>query len=104
LKIKKVHLTMVLKLSQQICQGMQEWENLKGILSAYLEPREMRGVRSMMDVCEKLLIKDKIQYGQYKELKEIFSRIDHQICCNIVDEYSNQIQEIQNLPTQQGLL
>jgi len=97
---------MVLKLNKQIKKGMEEWDGLKCMLAVHLDTGDIAAVANIIDVCSKLLQMDVIKYGQYKELKELFSSMEHKICCDIIDDYSKQIQDIQrqNLPTQQGLL
>jgi len=97
-EIKRLHYEMVNKLAAQLSPKMREWETFKNMVNTHLPPAEIAETNNIQDVCTKLLTKGIIRIGQYEELKSLFFSIEHQICCDIVDNYSEQIKN-----TQQGV-
>jgi len=98
-KIKVLHHKMVFALSGKLGPSkITEWGQFHHMLNVDLSETEIAETNSIQDVCTKLEKRGIISYGHYEELKSLFSSIEHQTCCDIVDDYSEQIKRLTAQP------
>jgi len=92
-KVKELHAEMVLKISGRMHPDLKaEWDKFENMMEIYLEPVDIENMKTFKKATNLLLRNKKIAIGDYGVLTTIFNKIDHQIICGIIADYTNKIQ------------
>ncbi|XP_033759253.1 uncharacterized protein LOC117341487 isoform X2 [Pecten maximus] len=85
------HAAMVFELAECFSPTQQEWKSIisKCLTMKYISVREKGDITSMEDLCECLMKKEKIYYGDYKRLREIIG--NHGEAKRIIDKFTKLI-------------
>jgi len=59
----------------------------------YLNPLEVKQISKTEDFIDVLLGMEKIDYGDYRVLSDLFNTIQHRNVCDIINSYTNKIQD-----------
>jgi len=93
---------MVNELSQNIAPEVGAyWTQLQTIMRTYFSQVEKANCSNVNDICELLLDKNIISFGKYDVLVDAFNEIDHQICVQIIQQYTREIAKLtkdENVP------
>ncbi|XP_033759254.1 uncharacterized protein LOC117341489 [Pecten maximus] len=90
-KVRKHHTAMVFELAECFSPKDQAWNSIinKCLSLKYISEREKGDITSMEDLCRCLMKNEIINYGDYKNLKEIIG--NHGKAKRIIDKYTKLI-------------